>query len=137
MVKRRAPKRDPSLHLIKPNGSMIDGSPVVPHNAGTSAGSSGAYDAELPMKMKIRDLENEISSLETTKRKTVSEIHGDESEMLSIHKKIELLQVQKQKLQQSRREKEGQLDVYSSKIEKLTSQKKHLEVALDIVRGRA
>jgi len=137
MVKRRAPKRDPSLPLIKPNGNMINGSPSVPHNAGTSAGSSGAYDVELPMKMKIRDLENEISSLETTKRKTVSEMHGDESEMLSIHKKIELLQVQKQKLQQSRREKEGQLDLYSSKIEKLASQKQHLEVALDIVRGRA
>jgi hypothetical protein len=135
MVKRRAPKRDPSLPLIKPNGSIING-PTVPHNAETLRKSSGPYDAEIPMKMKIRDLENEISSLETLKKKTISEMHDDESEMLSIHDKIELLQVQKQKLQQSRREKEGQRNVYSSKILKLNTQKKHLEVALDIIGGR-
>jgi chromosome segregation ATPase len=134
MVKRRAPKRDPALPLIKPNNSAVNGG--VLQGAGNGEGSSGTYDVELPMKVKIQDLENEISSLETSKQKTVSEMHDDESELLSIHNKIELLQVQKQKLQQSRREKEGQLDVYSSKIEKLTSQKKHLEVALDIVGGR-
>lgn len=142
MVKRRAPKRDPSLPLIKPNGSMTNGSMAngssVALNVSGSyeAGSSGMYDVEFPMKMKIRDLENEISSLETDKQKTVSEMRDDESEMVSIHSKMAILQLQKQKLQQSRREKEGQLDVYSSKIEKLASQKKHLEVALDIIGGR-
>jgi hypothetical protein len=134
MVKRRAPKRDPTLPLVNPNDSAVNGD--VLQGAGNGEGSSGTCDVELLMKMKIQDLENEISSLVTSKQETVSEMHGDESQLLSIHNKIELLQVQKQKLQQSRREKEGQLDVYSSKIEKLTSQKKHLEVALDIVGGR-
>jgi len=133
MVKRRAPKRDPSLPLLKNNTGMTSGQHIVPGSIGTSEGSK--YDAEYPMKMKIRDLEDEISALETSKQKTVSDIRDDESEMVSIHNKIELLQVQKQKIQQSRREKEGQLGVYSTKIEKLNSQKKHLEVAVDIVRG--
>jgi hypothetical protein len=135
MVKRRAPKRDPSLPLLKHNASMASGY-VVPDTMGTSGERSGTYDAEFPMKMKIRELENEILALETSKQTTVSEIQDDESEMMSVHNKMELLQVQKQKLQQSRREKEDQLDIYSTKIEKLKSQKKHLEVALDIVGGR-
>jgi chromosome segregation ATPase len=141
MVKRRAPKRDPSLPFIdhigyKSNGSMTSGSSITPHDSGTTERSSRAYDVEVPMKMKIQDLKNEISSLETNKQMTISEMRNDESEILSIHNKIELLQVQRQKLQKSRGEKEGQIAVYSSKVEKLISQKKHLEVALDIVGGR-
>jgi hypothetical protein len=138
MVKRRAPKRDPSLPLIKPQINVdSDQIGALQVAQGNGEGSSRMYDPEFPVKMKIRDLENEISSLETSKQNTVSEIHEDESEIKSIHNKIELLQVQKQNLQQSRREKEGQLDIYSSKIENLTTQKKHLEVALEIVGGRA
>ncbi len=138
MVKRRAPKRDPSLPLIKPHINVVrDQIGAFQVAAGNVEGSSGMYDPEFPMKMKIRDLESEISSIETSKQNTISEIRDDESELQNIHNKIELLKVQKQKLLQSRREKEGQLDIYSSKIEKLTSQKKHLEVALDIVGGRA
>jgi hypothetical protein len=63
-------------------------------------------------------------------------MRDDEAEILSIHNKIQLLEVQKQRLQQSMKEKRGQLASHSTKIDKLTSQKEHLMIALDIVRGK-
>jgi hypothetical protein len=148
MVKRRAPKRDPSLPLIKSNASILKGSGSppdllpkaggssgvnVPENTGYAEGSSTSYDV---MKIKIQDLQGEISSLGKKTRETISEIDENESEIQSLHSKIELLQLQMQKLQQSKREKEGKIDFYSSKVEDLATKKKILEDALEIVGGR-
>lgn len=133
MVKRRAPKRDPSLPLFKPSGQ----------NAGSTENNSArlnplgeAGQSAESVKRKIQDLQGQISSLGKKKQKTMSEMQHIEPEILILHNKIEFLQAQKQKLQQSKRDKEAQIDVYSSEIEDLASKKKTLEDALDIVGGR-
>lgn len=136
MVKRRAPKRDPSLPLMKLTPGAFDGPSGGVQGTADSEGSSGKYDAEYVMKMKIKDLGNQISSTKNTKQQTSSEMRNDEAEILSIHNKIQLLETQKQKLQHSMKEKGRQVANYSSKIEKLTSQKEHLVVALDIMRDK-
>jgi chromosome segregation ATPase len=134
MVKRRAPKRDPSLQLFKPSGQNT-GSTENNSTRLNPLGEAG-QSAESVMKRKIQDLQGQISSLGKKKQKTMSEMQHIEPEILILHNKIEFLQAQKQKLQQSKRDKEAQIDVYSSEIEDLASKKKTLEDALDIVGGR-
>jgi hypothetical protein len=73
--------------------------------------------------------------LEKNKQETISEMNKNEPNIQSLRNKIQILQLQKQKLQQSKREKEGQIDDYSSKIEVLATKKKTLEDALDIVKN--
>jgi chromosome segregation ATPase len=87
------------------------------------------------MKMKIQDLKDEISSLGKKKQETICEMQKDESSISSLHSRIQLLQIQKQKLEQSKGEKEVQIDIYSEKIEGLAKKKKTLEDALVIVEG--
>jgi chromosome segregation ATPase len=131
MVKRRAPKRDPSLPLLKSSGQNagVFESNSIPSNLLGEAEES----AESMMKRKIQDLQGGISSLGKKKQKMMTEMHGDESEILNLHRQIEFFHAQKQKLQQSKREKELQIEVHSSQIEDLTTKKQTLEDALEIV----